>query len=106
MRAEKPLRACSHTERDRRVRLAGWMLKISQAAHGLFQVLSVFKNPIPARREYNRAQNVRGAYRNLYLPTFRDSLAAVHCTAQTVTVLPVLSVPSSKVSSEGRGKNM
>lgn len=39
------------------------MLKVSPAAHALFQVLSALELHVPARGERSRAQNVRGAYR-------------------------------------------
>ncbi len=97
----------THTRREREREEggeAGWMLKVSPAAaRALFQALLVFKFHVPATAEHSC---VRGACRNLSsLPTFRDSLSAVHCKAQTVTVLPVLSVASSKVPSERRGEN-
>lgn len=38
------------------------MLKVSLAAHALFQVLSALELRVPARGERSRAQNVRGVY--------------------------------------------
>lgn len=85
---------------------AGWMLKVSPAARALFQVLLVFKSLYLRPCKTRTQQNVRGVYKNLSLSTALDALSAVHRTAETVTVLPVLSVPSSKVPSEERGENM
>lgn len=84
-----------HGKRGRgEVSLACRMLKVSPGAHALFQLLLVCKIHVPARPEYR------------IVSTFRGSLSAVHRTAITVTVLPVFSLPSSKVPSRRRGENM
>lgn len=82
------------------------MLKVSPAAHALFQVLSGLELHVPARGECSRAQNVRGAYRKRLHSFFPHSHTLGFFAASCAPFLLAASPPLQKVPSETCGGNV
>lgn len=83
------------------------MLKVSPAAHALFQVLSALELHVPARGERSRAQNVRGAYRKKgFILSFHIHTLGGVFAASCAPFLLAASPPLQKVPSETCGGNV